>query len=46
MYGNNEIGTIQEINEISKIVHNKGKYLHCDATAAAGESRLMFKKME
>ncbi len=36
MYGNNEIGTIQEINEISKIVHNKGKYLHCDATAAAG----------
>ena len=36
MYGNNEIGTIQQINEISKIVHNNGKYLHCDATAAAG----------
>ena len=36
MYGNNEIGTIQPISEISKIVHEKGKYLHVDATAAAG----------
>ena len=36
MYANNEIGTIQPITEISKIVHNNGKYLHVDATAAAG----------
>jgi len=36
MYANNEIGTIQPISEISKIVHEKGKYLHVDATAAAG----------
>ncbi len=36
MYANNEIGTIQPIREISKIVHNKGRFLHVDATAAAG----------
>jgi len=36
MYANNEIGTIEPIKEISEIVHNKGKYLHIDATAAAG----------
>ena len=36
MYGNNEIGTIQPIKEISRLVHSKGLYLHVDATAAAG----------
>jgi cysteine desulfurase len=36
MYANNEIGTIQPIREIAKIVHGKGRYLHVDATAAAG----------
>lgn len=36
MYANNEIGTIEPIREISKIVHGKGMYLHVDATAAAG----------
>lgn len=36
MYANNEIGTIEQIQEISKVVHEKGKYLHVDATAAAG----------
>ncbi len=36
MYANNEIGTIEPISEISKIVHEKGRYLHVDATAAAG----------
>ncbi|VVB59691.1 Cysteine desulfurase IscS 2 [uncultured archaeon] len=36
MYANNEIGTIEPISEISKIVHEKGKYLHVDAVAAAG----------
>jgi cysteine desulfurase len=36
MYANNEIGTIEPIREISKIVHEKGVYLHVDATAAAG----------
>ena len=36
MYANNEIGTIEPIKKISKIVHEKGMYLHVDATAAAG----------
>jgi cysteine desulfurase len=36
MYANNEIGTIEPIKEISTIVHDKGLYLHVDATAAAG----------
>lgn len=37
MYANNEIGTIEPIKEISKMVHEKGMYLHVDATAAAGQ---------
>jgi cysteine desulfurase len=36
MYANNEIGTIEPIREISKIVHAKGIFLHVDAVAAAG----------
>jgi len=36
IYANNEIGTIEPIKKISEIVHEKGKYLHVDATAAAG----------
>lgn len=36
VYANSEIGTIQPIREISKIVHDKNAYLHVDATAAAG----------
>jgi cysteine desulfurase len=36
MYANNEIGTVQPIPEISEIVHQKGQFLHVDATAAGG----------
>jgi cysteine desulfurase len=36
-YANGEIGTIQPIKEIGKIVHAKNAYLHVDATAAAGQ---------
>lgn len=36
MYANNEIGTIEPIQEISEIVHEKGKYFQVDATAATG----------
>jgi len=36
MYANNEIGTIEPIRKISEIIHEKGMYLHVDATAAAG----------
>ena len=37
MYANSEIGTIQPIKEVSDIVHDKGLFLHVDATAAAGK---------
>ena len=36
VYANSEIGTIEPIKEISKIVHSKNAYLHVDATAACG----------
>ncbi len=36
MSANNEIGTIEPIREISGIVHERGSFLHVDATAAAG----------
>lgn len=37
VYANNEIGTIEPIKEISKIVHEKNVILHVDATAANGQ---------
>lgn len=37
MYANNEIGTIQNIREISKIVRSKGALFMTDATQAAGK---------
>jgi cysteine desulfurase len=37
MYANGEIGTIQPIKEISKIVHSRSAYFHVDATAANGQ---------
>lgn len=36
-FANDEIGTIQPIGEISRIVHEKGHLLHVNATAAAGK---------
>lgn len=36
MYVNNEIGTIQEISNISKIVHSRGGVFHTDAVQAIG----------
>jgi cysteine desulfurase len=38
VYANGEIGTIEPIKEISKIVHSKNAYLHVDATAACGQT--------
>jgi len=32
IHANHEVGTIQDLDEISKIVHSKGAYLHTDAT--------------
>jgi len=37
VYANGEIGTIEPINEISKIVHANNIFLHVDATVASGQ---------
>jgi cysteine desulfurase len=37
VYANGEIGTIEPIREISRIVHGKKAYFHVDATAANGQ---------
>jgi cysteine desulfurase len=37
VYANPEIGTIEPIKEISKIVHAKKAFLHVDAAAASGQ---------
>jgi cysteine desulfurase len=37
VYANSEIGTIEPVKEISKIVHCKNAYMHVDATAACGQ---------
>ncbi len=37
MYANSEIGTIPPIKEVSDLVHEKGLFLHVDATAATGK---------
>lgn len=45
MFANNEIGTIQPIAEISKIVHEKNVLFHTDACQAAGYLDLDVKKL-
>lgn len=37
VFANSEIGTIEPIKEISRIVHAKNAFLHVDATATAGQ---------
>ena len=37
MYGNNEIGTVQDIPAIGRLCHEKGVLLHTDATQAVGK---------
>ncbi|MDA9774229.1 cysteine desulfurase [Saprospiraceae bacterium] len=37
MYGNNEIGTITPINEISKLCREHGAYIHSDAVQVIGK---------
>ncbi|MGD8566052.1 MAG: cysteine desulfurase family protein [Candidatus Bathyarchaeota archaeon] len=44
IYANGEIGTIQPIREISRIVHEKNCLLHSDATAANGQLKIDVEK--
>ena len=37
MMGNNEIGTIQPIQQIAEVCHRHGAVFHCDATQAVGK---------
>ena len=40
MHANNEVGTIQPIEEISKIAHERGAYFHTDAVQTVGHIRV------
>ena len=45
MFANNEIGTIQNIEEIGKIAKKRGVIFHTDAVQAVGNIRIDVKKM-
>ena len=45
MYANNEIGTIEPIEQISKIAHNHNIIFHTDAVQAAGNVDVDVKKL-
>lgn len=45
MYANNEIGTIQDLKEISSITHNKGALMHTDAVQALGKIKVDVKEL-
>ena len=45
MYANNEVGTIQPIEEISKICHQKNIPFHTDAVQAVGKVEVDVKKL-
>jgi cysteine desulfurase len=45
MYANNEVGSIQPIEELSKIAKEKGTYFHTDAVQAAGKIPVNVRKL-
>ena len=45
IFGNNEIGVIQDIKGIGKICRENGVYFHSDATQAYGKVPINVKKM-
>ncbi len=45
MFANNEVGTIQPIEEISKICSENGVYLHTDAVQAVGKIPINLKEL-
>ena len=46
MFANNEIGTIEPIQEIAKIAHKNGIIFHTDAVQACGNSPIDVQKMD
>ncbi|MEO7719304.1 MAG: cysteine desulfurase family protein [Capsulimonas sp.] len=46
MYGNNEIGTLDAIDEIAEICHERGVIFHTDATQAIGKVPIDVKKQK
>lgn len=44
MYANNEIGTIQPIEEIGRLAKEKGVYFHTDAVQAVGSAKINVKE--
>ena len=40
MHANNEVGTIQPIQELTKITHQAGAVFHCDAAQSVGKIRV------
>ena len=46
MTGNNETGTIQPIEEISRLAHKYGAFIHTDATQAIGKIEVSCRKWD
>ncbi len=46
MSANNETGTIQPIEEVSKLTHEVGALLHCDATQSIGKIDISMKDLK
>ena len=46
MFANNEIGTIEPIQEIAKIAHKNGIIFHTDAVQACGNIPIDVQKMD
>jgi cysteine desulfurase len=46
MWANNEIGTIEPINEIGKVCHEHGAYFHTDAVQAFGKIPLDMRNVD
>lgn len=46
MAANNEIGTIQDINQVAKIVHGAGALFHTDAVQAVGKIPIDVKELD
>lgn len=45
MYANNEIGTLEPIEEIARVCHEQGAWFHTDAVQAVGSVPINFKQL-